>query len=106
VERLAPKHDDVGEELIPGHVAHAGGGGSGVEARMCLWCATGSDGQRLVRRAHVLQLLTLVEHPNALPVEAALRLAQEVLEKLAEAERSERQCDLVAPPGPDIARSR
>jgi len=69
---------------------------------MCLWGATGSDGQKLVRRAHVLQLLTLVEHPDALPAEAALRLAQEVL-ALAEAERTECRCDLVVPPGPDIA---
>jgi hypothetical protein len=30
---------------------------------MCLLCAAGLDGQWLARRAHVLQLLTLVEHP-------------------------------------------
>ena len=69
---------------------------------MCLWCTTESDGRNLVRRAHVLRLLTLVEHPDALPTEAALRLAQEVL-ALAEAEKTKRQCDLVAPLGPDLA---
>ena len=46
---------------------------------MCLLCAAGLDGQRLARRAHVLQLLALVEHPDALPAAAALRLAREVL---------------------------
>ena len=46
---------------------------------MCLRCAAGLDGQDLVRRAHVLQLLALVEHPDALPAGAALRLAREAL---------------------------
>jgi hypothetical protein len=46
---------------------------------MCLLCAAGSDGQRLARRAYVLQLLALVEHPDALPAEAALRLVGEIL---------------------------
>ena len=65
---------------------------------MCLLCAAGSDGQGLARRAHILQLLALVEHPDALPAEAALRLAREVL-ALTEAERTGRRCDPVAPPG-------
>jgi hypothetical protein len=73
----------------------------GGEAKMCLLCAAGLDGQRLARRAHVLQLLSLIEHSDALPADAALRLAREVL-ALTQAEGTERRCDPVAPPGPDI----
>ena len=65
---------------------------------MCLLCAAGLDGQRLARRAHVLQLLSLVEHPDALPAEVALRLAGEIL-ALTQAEQNERRCDPVAPSG-------
>jgi hypothetical protein len=45
----------------------------------------------------VLQLLALVEHPDALPAEAALRLAGEILE-LIRVERTERRCEPVTPP--------
>ena len=65
---------------------------------MCLLCAAGLDGHGFARRAHVLRLLTLIEHPDALPAEAALRLAREVL-ALTQAERTGRRCDPVAPPG-------
>jgi hypothetical protein len=77
----------------------------GEDAKMCLLCAAGSDGQRLARRAHVLRLLALIEHPDALPADAALRLTREVL-ALTEAEWTEFRCDPVAPPGPDIEESR
>lgn len=63
---------------------------------MCLLCEGGGD-LALGRRAHALQLLALVEHPDALPAEAALRLAREVL-ALAQHERTERRCDAVLPP--------
>ena len=66
---------------------------------MCLLCAAGVDSQKLARRAHVLQLLALVEHPDALPAEAALRLARELL-ALTQPERTGRRCDPVAPPEP------
>lgn len=72
---------------------------------MCLLCAAGLEGRRLARRAHVLRLLALVEHPDALPADAALRLAGEIL-ALTQAERAERRCDLVVPPGPDIEEAR
>jgi hypothetical protein len=42
---------------------------------MCVLCAAGPGSQTLARRANVLQLLALVEHPDALPANAALRLA-------------------------------
>lgn len=77
----------------------------GQEATMCLLCAAGLEDQRLARRAHVLQLLTLVEHPNALPAETALRLAREVL-ALAQSERTGRRCDPVAPPGSALEEAR
>ena len=67
---------------------------------MCLLCAAGLDGQRLARRGRVLQLLALIEHPDALPADAALRLAREVL-ALTQAERTRRWCDPVSPPEAD-----
>jgi len=45
----------------------------------------------------VLQLLALVEHPDALPAEATLRLAGEILELIRE-DRTERRCEPVIPP--------
>jgi len=64
---------------------------------MCLLCSEGSNGSDLARRAHVLQLLTLVEAPDALPADAALRLAREIL-ALTQSEPSGFRCDAV-PPG-------
>jgi hypothetical protein len=72
---------------------------------MCLLCAAGWEGRSLAQRTHVLQLLALVEHPDALPAGAALRLAREVL-ALTQAEQAGRRCDPVAPPGPDIEEAR
>ena len=72
---------------------------------MCRLCAAGPEDRRLAQRAHVLQLLALVEHPDALPAEAALRLAREVL-ALTEAERTGRRCDPVAPPGSALEEAR
>ena len=69
---------------------------------MCLFCASGSgkDGD-LARRVHVLQLLALVEHKDALPTEAALRLGQKIL-RLIGPTSSLRRCDAVAPPGQGV----
>ena len=63
---------------------------------MCLLCASSGD-QVLARRNYVLQLLALVEHPNLLPADAALRLAQEIL-TLAQAGGGAFQCEAVLPP--------
>ncbi|MFF9551208.1 hypothetical protein [Methylobacterium fujisawaense] len=63
---------------------------------MCLLCAEGLAGPDAARRAHVLHLLELVEHPDALPADAALRLAQEIL-SLTQAEPSGFRCDAVPP---------
>jgi hypothetical protein len=68
---------------------------------MCLLCAGGLEGRRLARRAHVLQLLALVEDPDSLPADSALRLAGEVL-ALTQAERTVPRCDSVVPHQPDI----
>jgi hypothetical protein len=68
---------------------------------MCLLCAAGLESRSVAQRVHVLQLLALVEHPDALPADAALRLAGQVL-ALTQAERTGLRCDPVAPPGSEI----
>ncbi len=72
---------------------------------MCLLCESGlgSDGD-LARRARVLRLLALIEHPDALPTDAALRLGQEIL-ALIRREPAQRRCDSVAPPGPAVEKT-
>jgi hypothetical protein len=64
---------------------------------MCVLCP-GSNGLEVAQRAHVLQLLSLVENPDALPADAALRLAREIL-VLTEAERTDYRCEAIGPPG-------
>jgi hypothetical protein len=51
----------------------------------CPHCADGWDSD-LARRKRVLQLLALIEHPTALPRDAALRIAQELLAWSAQAD--------------------
>lgn len=70
---------------------------------MCMLCAERSKGMDEARRAHVLQLLALIEHPDALPAGAALRLAREVL-ALTQAEHTGFRCDPVSP-GSDLDES-
>lgn len=69
---------------------------------MCVLCesVSGSD-ESLARRARVLQLLALIEHPDALPADAALRLGQEII-MLVRPEPGSLRCDPVVPPGPAI----
>ena len=69
---------------------------------MCLQCAAASDDRDATRRVQVLRLLALVEHPDALPADAALRLAHEIL-RLTETTGSTRRCEEVAPAAADIA---
>jgi len=73
---------------------------------MCSLCESGSgnDGD-LARRAHVLQLLALVEHPDALPADAALRLVREIM-ALIRPGSGLRRCDPVAPAGPGVEQIR
>jgi hypothetical protein len=68
---------------------------------MCLLCADGSADRALARRSHVLQLLALVEHPDALSADAALRLGQEIM-TLVRPGSGLRRCDPVEPPGPNV----
>lgn len=68
---------------------------------MCALCAAGSS-QAQTRRTHVLQLLALIEHPDALPANAALRLGRELL-ALTRPDAAGRRCDPVLPPAPEIA---
>jgi len=71
---------------------------------MCVLCESVSgSGESLAHRARVLQLLALIEHPDALPADAALRLGQEIL-TLVRPEPGLLRCDPVVPPGPGIGK--
>lgn len=66
---------------------------------MCLRCAADAEpGRDIARRLHVLRLLALVEHPDALPPDAALRLGREIMALIGLA-RGLRRCDPVTPSG-------
>lgn len=67
---------------------------------MCLLCAAGSQDADLARRTHVLRLLSLIERPGALPADANLRLAREIL-ALTQARGTPFRCEAVAPPDAD-----
>jgi hypothetical protein len=69
---------------------------------MCLLCTASSHDRDLERRSHVLRLLALVEHPDALPADAALRLAHEIL-RLTQTHGAIRRCEEVTPPAADSA---
>lgn len=51
-----------------------------------------------VHRIRVLQLLALIEHPTALPADAVLRIGNELLAWIGQAEANA-QSDRVAAPG-------
>jgi hypothetical protein len=59
------------------HLSH-NGELSKMNYQTCPHCADGADPD-LARRKRVLQLLALIEHPTALPPDAALRIAQDLL---------------------------
>ena len=63
---------------------------------MCLLCGDLAGMPDAVGRARVVQLLHLLQHPDALPTGTALRLAGEIL-TLAAAQRAAFRCDPVAP---------
>ncbi|HXT82063.1 MAG TPA: hypothetical protein VN702_21055 [Acetobacteraceae bacterium] len=64
-----------------------------MEEQMCPLCAARFS-HADIHRARVLQLLALVEHPDALPTEAALRIGQEIL-ALTRPNEVGRRCDAV-----------
>ena len=70
---------------------------------MCLLCGTGFKDQSLARRTYVLQLLALVEHPDALPADAVLRLGREIM-TLMRPQSGLRQCEAVTPAELDVER--
>ena len=74
---------------------------------MCLLCAAEPADRDLARRSYVLHLLALVENPDALPADAALRLAREIL-MMTGSDSGRCRCEAVAPPdgdkGPDMDR--
>jgi hypothetical protein len=64
---------------------------------MCLLCAADAEPARdIARRLHVLRLLALIEHPDALPPDAALRLGREIMALIGPAPGL-RRCDPVTP---------
>jgi hypothetical protein len=66
---------------------------------MCLLCVTGVNAAGdEVRRLYVLRLLALVEHPDALPHDTALRLGREILATMGAANLRFR-CDSSPPDG-------
>lgn len=65
---------------------------------MCLLCErTLGSGGDVMHRAHILQLLALVEHPDALPADAALRLGREIM-ALIKPGSGVRRCEPVTAP--------
>jgi hypothetical protein len=67
---------------------------------MCLLCVTAAEGSSAFqRRAYMLQLLALIEHPDALPADAALRLGRDIL-ALAELERAALRCEAIVDSAP------
>jgi hypothetical protein len=61
---------------------------------MCRHCVTVSSNPS-TNRARVLHLLAMLEHPDALPTEDALRIASELLAWAAQSESSLR-CEVLA----------
>lgn len=56
---------------------------------MCRWCDLDNPDstltpEQVAKQKRVLQMLTLVEHPDALPARDAMRLGQEILALLDE----------------------
>ena len=45
---------------------------------MCRYCISGSSNSR-IERTQILDLLALIERPDVLPAEAALRIARKLL---------------------------
>jgi hypothetical protein len=62
---------------------------------MCLLCAAKTEfAGEMARRLHVLRLLALVEQPDALPPDTALRLSREIMSLIGPGLR---RCDPVTP---------
>lgn len=72
---------------------------------MCWLCDDKVGDRTEIQRAHVLQLLALLEHPDALPADAALHLSQKIM-MLLRPEPGLRWCEAVTPPRPDVERTR
>jgi hypothetical protein len=62
---------------------------------VCILCTFKSEGNPVTAsQSRVLQLLALLEHPDALPADLALRLAGQLLE-VTQPERPALRCDAV-----------
>jgi hypothetical protein len=60
---------------------------------MCRYCVSGSSDSR-TERTQILDLLALIERPDVLPAETALRIASKVL-KWADQSEPRFRCDAV-----------
>ena len=67
---------------------------------LCPHCADCSDREQAYR-VYVLHLLALVEHPSALPTDAALRIGQELLAWTGH-DASHVRCDYTVAPRGDL----
>jgi hypothetical protein len=67
------------------------------KATMCMECRPGAD-QGIARRAHILRLLALLEHPDALHPQQALCLGKQLLDTLSGG--GSLRCDSVVPAAP------
>ncbi|MBV9248805.1 MAG: hypothetical protein JO227_06105 [Acetobacteraceae bacterium] len=64
---------------------------------MCLLCANGIDPpEKTARRLYVMELLALIEHPDALPHSAALRLSREIM-AIIDRRADQLRCDSIPP---------
>jgi hypothetical protein len=62
---------------------------------MCILCASRPEGDPVrASQSSILQLLALLEHPDALPADLALRLARQLL-RLTQPEHPVLRCDAV-----------
>jgi hypothetical protein len=70
---------------------------------MCMLCR-GAEDQGSVPRGHLLRLLSLLEHPDALHPEQALRLGRQLIATLDGNARL--QCEAVAAPAMAVGQTR
>lgn len=66
---------------------------------MCVLCEGSPASLTILYRNRICQMLALLEHPDALPADTALRLGRELL-SLTQPDGTPRRCELVFPARP------
>jgi hypothetical protein len=74
-----------------------------IRVAMCMLCRCAED-QESVPREHVLRLLSLLEHPDALHPEQALRLGRQLIATVRAEARL--QCEAVDGPAVTVGQTR